>query len=333
MAPDAPPPDGARLAASDHLPPPTVPAIDLSEPEEPAPPSPAENAPLLASPDAEPTAPPEPRPPGAGEPPIPTAAGPHIPGPGIPPLAAATDAIAPPPPTPATTDPGGTEPRGGPPRGQVWKMALVVVVFLAVVVVAFLLGKKGGGDSQDTAPPTTSTTIDTRPVDTSTWATFTDEAAGFTVKHPKDWLSLPISSAERLVLQAGAGSAAQITVRNIDSASAPEVIKQVMADASLVETPREFVQDGHPAIVYIFNTPITEDSPDPGVAVQYFVVTPTKLYTLLFVTRPPEEINRLGRTFSAVAASFDSTSDSPAPEPAATTTTPSAQASTTSTTP
>ena len=308
-----PPPDGDGAATaddrgaggpvSDDAPPPAVPAIDLSKPEEPEPTSPIDAGALVSAPDA--------GSPGSVAPTPPLGPGGDDATPPLPPPPAAPATVAPGPETQSTRGPG----------GQGWKMALVVGIFLAVVVVAYLLGKKGGGDSQDDPTPTSNTTQSTKPVDTSAWSTFTDEAAGFTIKHPKDWRRLPTQSAERLVLQAGPESAAQITVRNIDSSTAPEVIQQVMADASLVETPREFALGGLPAIVYIFNTPITEDSPDPGVAVQYFVVGPQKLYTMVFVTRPPEELNRLGGVFSAVASSFKSTSDAPAPEPSSTTST------------
>ncbi|HEX2700821.1 MAG TPA: hypothetical protein VHM89_11535 [Acidimicrobiales bacterium] len=311
--PDQPPdPDADEGGASGALDtPPAVPAIDLSEPEEPAPTSPLTGGPLVSAPDATSHIPPE-------SPATPVAS---------PPLAGEGDGAVPPAPPVPTVPPSDpvapgseTEPSGSP-KGQAWKMVLVVAVFLAVVVVAYLLGKKGGGDSQDEPSSTSTTAVDTKPVDTSSWATFTDDAAGFTIKHPKDWQKLPTQSAERLVLRAGAESAAQVTVRNIESSTAPDVIQQVMADSSLVEQPREFDLNGLPAVVYIFNTPVDADSPDPGVAVQYFVVGPHKLYTIVFVTRPPEELNRLGRIFSAVASTFKSTSDTPAPEPSSTTST------------
>lgn len=278
-----------------------APAIDLSKPEEPAPSSPAAGGPLVSAPEPEGVAPVL-----SGEPPSapPTEPPGDHDGPASPPHAAA----------PVAADAA----KGS--GGQAWKMALVVVVFLAVVVVAYVLGRSGG-DDEPVVTATTTTTIDISPVDTSAWATFTDTAAGFTIKHPKDWQSLPIESAERLVLQAGRESAAQVTVRNIAASDAPDVIAGVMEGSKLVEEPKEFDLNGVPAIVYIYDTPIDEDSPDPGVAVQYFVVSPNKLYTLVFVTRPPEEINRLGRTFSAVAASLTITSEDPAPEPAPTTTT------------
>ncbi len=198
-------------------------------------------------------------------------------------------------------------------------MVLVVAVFLAVVVVAFVLGKKDGG--KDTASPTTSTTaVDTSPVNTSSWATFTDSESGFTFKHPKDWIKLPTDGAERAVLQAGPESFAIVTVRNISSDDAPEIIQGALEGTKFVEggDPANDEINGLPVVRDIFETTIDADSPDPGLAVRYFVVAPTKLYMLVFVTRPPEELNRLARTFKGVANSFTNTSDQPAPEPSTT---------------
>lgn len=281
--------------------PPAVPAIDLSKPEEPAPSSTVDSGPLVSAPDAEPLAPP-PMPPAADTPPAPP----------VPP------ASVPPAPPPA---PESSPEKPGTPKGQTLKLALLVVFFIAVVVVAYVLGKSGGGGDEPIASSTTSTTIDDTPVNTSTWETFTDDASGFSIKHPDDWERLPLQGAERLFLQGGPSTAAQVTVRNISEADAPAVIQEIIKDAELVEEPADFQLSGAPAIVYIFRTPINEDSPDPGLAVQYFVVSPNKLYSIVFVTRPPEELNRLGRIFNAVAASFKITNANPAPEPAPTPTT------------
>ncbi|MGI8685692.1 MAG: hypothetical protein ACR2MO_11515, partial [Acidimicrobiales bacterium] len=231
-ASDAPPPDGANWAGPDDTaggpvadptpaPPPAVPPIDLSKPEEPAPPSPVDGGPLVSAPDAEPMAAPQPVP-SAGEA-APAGAG----TPSAPPLPSEA--------APPAAPPVGGEPEPSSSKGQVWKMALVVVVFLAVVVVAFVLGKRDGGDEDTATPSSTSTTVNVAPIDTAGWATFTDSQAGFTLKHPKDWLKLPTDGAERVVLQAGPESAAYVTVRNIDSEQAPEVIQQSLGGVTYVE--------------------------------------------------------------------------------------------------
>jgi len=264
---------------------------------------PVDGDPLVSAPDAEPVVP---APPAAGPGPM---AADTLP---LPPTSEPEPASAPAP----ESDP---EPSGAP-KGQIWKMALVVVVFLAVVVVAFILGKNGGG-KDDTAGSTSTTGVDTSPIDTSKWATFTDSEAGFTLKHPKDWLKLPTDGAERIVLQAGPESAAYVTVRNISAEAAPDVIQQSLGGVTYVEggEPSNDAINGLPVVRDIFETPINDDSPDPGVAVRYFVVSKSKLFMIVFVTRPPEELNRLARTFKGVSGSFKVTSDDPAPEPSTTT--------------
>ena len=205
----------------------------------------------------------------------------------------------------------------------------VVVAVLGIGLVGYLIAKSTG-EKVKNATSTTSTTVKAAPVDTANWVTETDEASGFTLKHPRDWEKLPSQGDVKLLLRLGAESVVGVSARDVDASVAPDVIQQAMADVELLETPRQFNLNDVPAAVYIYKKPVSTDNPAEGVVVHYFAITQSKMYAMVFVTSPPEELNRLGRTISAVAESFKSTFGGPTPEP--TTTTPTTTAGTTSTT-
>lgn len=310
---DAPPPDGADLSVSDEDagtppiggpftgqdPPVTVPAVDLSKPE-PAPSAePADVVPPPMAPASEDAAPPLP-----------------------PPAAAATAKDD----TPSAV------------KGQAWKMALLVVVFLAVVVGAYILGKGGGDDKPSGTAASTTTTIDTSPVDTTGWTPFADDVSGFSLKHPKDWIVTGAPAGQnRLLISAGEQNFLLVTARNIDPATVADEIAQAMSDLDIISGPSELKIGGQPAILYIYNTPLTEENKTPGVIIHYFIVKGSKMYSLIFQARPKDELNRLARTYNAVTNSFQSTNDAPAPDPlptsSTTPTTPTTAAGATTTRP
>lgn len=281
---------GPPGVSEDALPPgvsegvePATPAIDLSEPEpEPAAVPPAEPVDEGATP---PLAPP----------------------------------AAPPSPTDAPDAAGG---QGvAKPKSDAWKLALVVVIFVAVVVVAYILGKGGGGgDSQPGDVASSSTTVNTTPVDTSDWATYDDDVSGFSLKHPKDWVITGEPQGQnRLLISAGQQNFLLVTARTIDPASVESDIAQAMAEQQVITGPQKLQLDGQPAVLYIYNTPVTEDNRVEGVIIHYFIVRGSKMYSMIFQARPKEELNRLARTYNAVTNSFKSTSDVPAPDPIPTT--------------
>lgn len=308
--PHLPESDAGERAGSDPIgPTPAIPPIDLSEPE---PPAPIADPPPFVDPSAPTT-------PDASD--------------SDPFVADDTPPSAPPSePSDATriTSSATGEPMTTPPsrpKGPPWAIILAALGGVAVlIVVVFAIRLTKEADKVPDVAVTTTTTFST-----AGYVTFTDEMAGFKIQHPKDWDPLPIQGAERLLLRAGPESAAQITVRNIPSTDAPAIIQQVMADVNLVEDPREFKLNGLPAVVYIYKTPVTKESPDEGVVVHYFVLSPSKMYQLVFVTRPATEINRLGRTISAVSESFEVTSDALVPEPASTSMPPTTATATTTT--
>lgn len=272
------------------------PSIDLSQPE---PAEPATDADLGANDTAE----------GDDDPPTPRA-----------------DTVTPDPtPTPPTVvaDPG--VPGGGPGAGRrpPWLLLLGVVAAIVVVVAVIFLTK----DGDDEKPPDTSssTTATTGPLNTEDWVTASDPSSGFSIKHPKEWERLEATGDVKVLLRFGPENVLGITARDIDVADAPNVIEQAMADVELIEEETPYSVDGFPGAVYIYTKPTSTESPGEGVIVHYFVVGRTKLYALVFVVSPAEELNRTAATISAVAQSFTSTVERP---PTSTTTTTGPTAST-----
>lgn len=265
-----------------------------------------------------------------------------VPDPTTPPLAVADPSGASSPPLPPAPPVGDADPgedtkgdkvtsplSGGPPKA----MILGVVALLGVLVVAFVLVKR---ISDKTTPDaaTTSTTINTAPVNTDNWAVAKDDESGFTLKYPKGWkIAGAPAGQNRLLITAGEQNFLLVTARNVDPTTLPDVIAQAMSDLDIISGPSELRVGGLKAVLYIYKSPVTADNPTDGVIIHYFVVRGSKLYSLVFQARPREELNRLATTFNAVVNTFQSTSDSRAPEPLATTSTvPTAAGGTTSTT-
>lgn len=269
-----------------------VPGIDLSSPEEPERGAPAPDEPDLAA-----------ESPAATEPALdepPTAA------PAAPPATAA----APPPPPDRKPTP--------------WLLIGGVVAAVLVVVLAIALTR----DSDDEPSTATSTTTTVAPIDTDDWETAEVSNFQFSVRHPEDWERLEIKDDIKVLLRFGPENVFGVTVRDIAATEAPDVIDQAMSQVQLLEEPGTFVVDGFPGAVYIYAKEKTEDSPGDGVVVHYFVVANSKLYAMVFAVSPPEELNRVARTISAVANTFKSTAERP-PAPASTTTAPASDTTTT----
>lgn len=305
---------GEGTAAADRAPlQPAVPAIDLSAPEHSGPPAPlAVGAPTTPATGGSEAVPDEDAVGGEGAVGSDTA-----------PLDPSAD---PPPTTDAATAPmggaappaaGGPEAAGGgssPSRPPVALIGIAVAL-LVVLVVALVLVKSLKDKSTSTTTTSSTTTVNTTPVSTAGWVTSTDEASGFTVKHPKDWkVTGPAAGQNRLLLTAGQQNFLLITAREIDPSTVADVIAQAMAAQSVISGPTKVTISGLPGVLYIYKSPTTTANPVAGVIVHYFVVRGSKMYSLIFQARPEEELNRLARTYDAVAKSFVSTSDAPAPD-------------------
>ena len=273
-----------------------VPGIDLSEPEVPEPDAPAPEDPGT----------------GAGT------AGATDPATDEPPTAA--PAAVPPPPATASAPPPSPERKPTP-----WLLIAGVVAAALVVVLAIVLTR----DNDEEPSTATSTTTTLAPIDTDDWETAEVSNFQFSVRHPEDWERLEIKDDVKVLLRFGPENVFGVTVRDVAAADAPNVIDQAMSQVQLLEEPGTFVVDGFPGAVYIYSKEKTAESPDEGVVVHYFVVANTKLYAMVFAVSPPEELNRVARTISAVANTFTSTAEKP---PAPTTTTAPAADSTTTTT-
>ena len=267
----------------------SAPSIDLSQPE---PADPAADADLGASDTAE------------GNDIAPTP----------PPDSVATDPAPPPTAVAAPDVPGGGA--GGGPRRPPWLLLLGVVAAIVVIVAVIFLTKDG--DEEEPPGASSSTTVTTEPLDTADWVTASDPSSGFSIKHPEEWERLEATGDVKVLLRFGPENVLGITARDVDVADAPNVIEQAMADVQLIEEETPYSVDGFPGAVYIYTKPTSAESPGEGVIVHYFVVGRTKLYALVFVVSPAEELNRTAATISAVAQSFTSTVERP---PTATTTT------------
>lgn len=264
-----------------------VPGIDLSEPEA--------SEPAASTPEAPESETPRPEAPAPD--PVPTE----------------------PPPAPASAPPA------GPTRQPPWMLIAGVVAAVLVVVLVIVLTR--GGDDDPPAAGSTTTTSTAAQIDTGDWDTAEVANSQFRIRHPKDWERLEIKDDVKVLLRFGPQSVLGVTVRDIASTEAADVIQQAMSEVQLLEEPSTFVVDGFPAAVYIYAKEKTDDSPDDGVVVHYFVVANTKLYAMVFAVSPPEELNRVARTISAVANTFTSTAEKP-PAPASTTTAPGSSTST-----
>lgn len=309
--------------AGQSPPAPAVPPIDLSEPEVPELAVPDATDSTVADPGDE-TAPPTPGQVGAP---------PEVHVPASPPMAP-TDGDATPPLSPGASPAEGASDapgRDGPNlKVLIAIMALVTVALLGAVI--YLVTRSDGGTTEATSTSTSSTTINTTPVDTSDWVTDTDDASGFTLKRPKDWIvSSQPAGQNRLLLSAGEQNFLLVTARNVDPSTVTKEIQRAMADLEVISGPNNLTIGGLPAVLYIYKTPLTEDNREAGVIIHYFVVRNSKMYSLIFQARPKDELNRLARVFNAVTNSFKSTSDAPAPDPLPTTDT-TVAGSTTSTT-
>lgn len=333
---DTPPPEGT--------PPPAVPPIDLSEPEVPDLAAPA----ALHGPDAldgaDALGPDALHGPDALDnaeaandrvPDAPAAAAATEPeAPAGPPLAPAPDGATP---TPAPAEAAGTSAgdaaTGGPNlKVLVAIMAVVTVALLGAVIYLVTKSDAGTTATTTTTSPTSGTTINTTPVDTTDWVTDTDEASGFTIKRPKDWIvSSKPAGQNRLLLSAGEQNFLLVTARNVNPATVTSEIQTAMSDLDIISGPDNLTIGGLPSVLYIYKTPLTEDNREEGVIIHYFIVRDSKMYSLIFQARPKDELNRLARVFNAVTNSFQSTSTDPAPDPLPTTDT-TAAGSTTPTT-
>lgn len=232
----------------------------------------------------------------------------------VPPMAAPPADVPPAP--PVAGDGGGVEP--GPERPRVpappWKLIAVVVGFLVVGAIAFVVGRSGKDDG---GTASSSTTVAPAPVNTADWVSTTDPS-GFSVKHPKDWEKLQPSGNTKVLFRMGAKSVLGITAYDVAYNDAAGVIADVMKDAQLVAQPQDTQLGGLPAVVYIFNKDATDNN-DAATVVQYFAITKNRMFSLIFAMSPPEEVNRLARTVSAVSKTFESSLEKPPLETATTT--------------
>lgn len=240
-----------------------------------------------------------------------------------PPVADTTDDEPPAPPPPAAA----AIPLATTARKPPWLLIAGVAAAVLLVVLAIVLTRDG--DKEPTASSTTTST--TAAIDTDDWDTADLSAYEFSIRHPKDWIRLEPKDELRVLLQMGSQSFMGVSVYDVDYTQAADYIDAKMKDATQIEDPATYSADGYPAVVYIFKYEPTEGDPTDGVVVNYFVVAKSRLYSMTFVVRPQDEINRLGRLISAVAKTFKTTGEKPPPA-TTTTTAPASSGSTTTTT-
>ena len=225
------------------------------------------------------------------------------------PLESASPPLPPPPAPPVERDVDDVPPAAPARRMPTWLPLVIVLAVVALAVGAFLVLNK---DDDETAAPGTSTTT---AADTE-FVTVRDDEAGFTVSHPKNWVSLrPGEGEERLLVSAGGQNYFQLKVRNIDPAVVDQQIVEGLKDVRMVTEPRQFTLNGLSTYYFLYYTPVTEESPTEGVHAHYFIKNGDRLYTMVFQALPTDGFTDLAPTFDRVAESFQVT----APAAAATT--------------
>jgi hypothetical protein len=200
-------------------------------------------------------------------------------------------------------------------------LSVLTVVVVSLVVYAFVLRPS---QNVGTASGTnvTSTTIDPEAPGTtlpdSAFTTYTNDAEGFTIKHPETWTYLEVGDEGGMALDAGGGDA--VDVRLLQRTEVPttaENLENIKAftdgivglnPTAVILKQQAITLNGMPGYYYLYTFTESETGAE-GAHAHYFLFRGRNMYTLVFQALPSDGFSRLSGVFDQIAASFETRPD------------------------
>lgn len=202
-------------------------------------------------------------------------------------------------------------------RRTVVILSVLTVVVVAVAVTAFALAPGGNGGS---ATPGTTVPGAVTTVPASELVTFRDDAAGFSIKYPRQWRKADIPDGPiRLVLLAGGLNGVSVRVDRTEVPTTSENLDNIKAvtDGIVGTNPtakvldqRQVTLNGMPGYYYLY-TFTDEETGAVGAHGHYFLFKGRKMHSLVFQAVPQEDFTQLAAVFDQVAETFQSDPDLP----------------------
>ena len=207
-------------------------------------------------------------------------------------------------------------------------LSIMSVFVVGLIVYAFVLRPADAGSPAGSAQ--TTTTVDPEAPGTTLpeaeFATYTNEAEGFTIKYPKTWPQLPVGDEGGVAFDAGGEDA--VDVRLLQRTEVPttaENLENIKAftdgiiglnRTAVILKQQAITLNGMPGYYYLYTFVVGETGAE-GAHAQYFMFRGRNMYTLVFQALPSEGFTRLSKVFDQVAGSFQTRPDTaPGPDPA-----------------
>ena len=212
-------------------------------------------------------------------------------------------------------------------------LSVLTVLVVSLVVYALVLRPSEEAGTAAGGPGVTSTTIDPEAPGTtlpdSAFSTYTNDAEGFSIRHPSTWTYLEVGDEGGMALDAGGGDLVDVrllhrtevptTAGNLENIKAFTDGLVGLNPTAVILKQQAITLNGMPGYYYLytFTVPATGEE---GAHAHYFLFRGHNMYTLVFQALPSEGFTRLSKVFDQIAASFQTRPDS-GQTPAATATT------------